>query len=1081
MADESTPSPSAPPPPTTDTLATAEWFYYTDATGTVQGPFATSCMAAWHEQGYLPPETEVSPSFYGEVPQIFWPIGTLWPNSASAFFSSYTTPSPANATSIGPMRSSGGSSSGAGSSGGRPTPYDRSTCGGGKGGGSKGGGVKGKGGKDDGGGKGGGKGGTGGTGDGPAPPRDAATTKRHQAAWREHTGPGLDMALLKRREEILFSAEVPLYEDHLHDHGISSLTARIRVMPSCFLVLLRHTLRIDGVLIMQRESRVFHKFGENVVIRSHRKAQKDLPPLPSSATLRANPPRAIADAIRAPPAHALPSTTARVPPETTARMPPPTTTRMPLENTTRMPMEATTRMPMEATTRMPLEATTRMPLETTTRMPLETTTRMPLETTTRMPLETTTRMPPQTTRMPVPGAVPSGLPGGRMGLHPMAMRMPLDEQGISEILQAEPAQESTEEILISSDEISPSESAAVVGEASSAVEQPTNGAAPLVKAAASADAAPARECVGCQMLEPAVLPLEPFDASLSVLSVAADGSMLVGGDCEGTLLLCQLQHDKARRDGDAAMLCSELWRVTAAHRGAVLGAVVTPSKRWVLSCGEDGSCAVWRAAGGVVRTAPSRRWTIDCKSADRVVHSYVEQPKEEGGASVRVRKSLAVVQCLAVEPEEEASGFAVAAGSSVFLLDRTESQPALRLPAGRAVTSLAYIGARRCLCASGYGGVRIWAQYGRGGEALLEYKGPLDTLAISPDVRYAASGAQDSTLVLWPLGGKEESSQGVADVTDARADGPTVSLSQANSVDAASAAAVAAAAPPPPPPPPPAAPPADASLAKLGPVSASQQQDLTPRSEAEAALHAGSALFFGGCYDQKVGPLDWDAEGRLCASAGGRHVVVWDMGAMGTPPPVRQNGRALLLLGHRAVVRWLAFEPTHDDDAPRATSDASAGARRLIASIGSDGRVMLHQVPLPSGEDGEEGEEEDQIDGGRARVQGEQPIFTAARRHAGSVRRHARTVREPVGATGGGVAARDGPAVWAPGGWVIFSTRRGELAVVRAPDRAARDSAEPLGDLADDEDLSAELLGSVRLDGQCAHEKTRLQEQPILS
>ena len=168
---------------------------------------------------------------------------------------------------------------------------------------------------------------------------------------------------------------------------------------------------------------------------------------------------------------------------------------------------------------------------------------------------------------------------------------------------------------------------------------------------------------------------------------------------------------------------------------------------------EDGSCAVWRAAGGVVRTAPSRRWTIDCKSADRVVHSYVEQPKEEG-ASVRVRKSLAVVQCLAVEPEEEASGFAVAAGSSVFLLDRTESQPALRLPAGRAVTSLAYIGARRCLCASGYGGVRIWAQYGRGGEALLEYKGPLDTLAISPDVRYAASGAQDSTLVLWPLGGR---------------------------------------------------------------------------------------------------------------------------------------------------------------------------------------------------------------------------------------------------------------------------------------------------------------------------------------
>ena len=51
---------------------------------------------------------------------------------------------------------------------------------------------------------------------------------------------------------------------------------------------------------------------------------------------------------------------------------------------------------------------------------------------------------------------------------------------------------------------------------------------------------------------------------------------------------------------------------------------------------------------------------------------------------------------------------------------------------------------------------------------------------------------------------------------------------------------------------------------------------------------------------------------------------------------------------------------------------------------------------------------------------------------------------------------------------------------MRAPDRGG-ERLEPLGDLADDEDLSAELLGSVRLDGQCAHEKTRLQEQPILS
>ena len=124
MADESTPSPSAPPPPTTDTLATAGWFYYTDATGTVQGPFATSCMAAWHEQGYLPPETEVSPSF----PEECHKYSGRWhfvANSASACCFLYDSFS-CNATSIGPMRSGGSSSSGAGSSGGRPAPYDRS-------------------------------------------------------------------------------------------------------------------------------------------------------------------------------------------------------------------------------------------------------------------------------------------------------------------------------------------------------------------------------------------------------------------------------------------------------------------------------------------------------------------------------------------------------------------------------------------------------------------------------------------------------------------------------------------------------------------------------------------------------------------------------------------------------------------------------------------------------------------------------------------------------------------------------------------------------------------------------------------
>ena len=87
-----------------------------------------------------------------------------------------------------------------------------------------------------------------------APPRVPKLANR-ETPWRPHHGPGLDMDLLRRREPILWSAEVPLYEDHLHDQGVSTLIARIRVMPSCFLVLLRHTLRIDGKLMQQREVR----------------------------------------------------------------------------------------------------------------------------------------------------------------------------------------------------------------------------------------------------------------------------------------------------------------------------------------------------------------------------------------------------------------------------------------------------------------------------------------------------------------------------------------------------------------------------------------------------------------------------------------------------------------------------------------------------------------------------------------------------------------------------------------------------------------------------------------------------------
>ena len=105
-----------------------------------------------------------------------------------------------------------------------------------------------------------------------------AGTKEPQ--WCVHKGSGLDMKLLRRRDiPILHYVDLPLYEDEMDDNGSSVLRVRLRVMPSFFFVLLRHVLRVDGVLIRQRETRIFHKFGAAHVLRVRQLAEAPLKPL----------------------------------------------------------------------------------------------------------------------------------------------------------------------------------------------------------------------------------------------------------------------------------------------------------------------------------------------------------------------------------------------------------------------------------------------------------------------------------------------------------------------------------------------------------------------------------------------------------------------------------------------------------------------------------------------------------------------------------------------------------------------------------------------------------------------------------
>lgn len=73
----------------------------------------------------------------------------------------------------------------------------------------------------------------------------------------------INVAALAPKEPILFYDEVVLYEDELADSGVSFLTVKVRVMPSCWFLLLRFWLRVDGALMRLRDTRVFCTFTES--------------------------------------------------------------------------------------------------------------------------------------------------------------------------------------------------------------------------------------------------------------------------------------------------------------------------------------------------------------------------------------------------------------------------------------------------------------------------------------------------------------------------------------------------------------------------------------------------------------------------------------------------------------------------------------------------------------------------------------------------------------------------------------------------------------------------------------------------
>ncbi|KAL0580714.1 Tap42 interacting protein [Marasmius crinis-equi] len=79
----------------------------------------------------------------------------------------------------------------------------------------------------------------------------------------EDSSQQIPLAELTRPDPILFYAEIPLFEDELHDNGSSGLIIRIRVMPTCIFILSRFTLRVDNVLFRTYDTRLYHSFSSN--------------------------------------------------------------------------------------------------------------------------------------------------------------------------------------------------------------------------------------------------------------------------------------------------------------------------------------------------------------------------------------------------------------------------------------------------------------------------------------------------------------------------------------------------------------------------------------------------------------------------------------------------------------------------------------------------------------------------------------------------------------------------------------------------------------------------------------------------
>jgi len=83
----------------------------------------------------------------------------------------------------------------------------------------------------------------------------------------------IPMDKLRRPDPILYFDELMLLEDELGDNGTAMLSIKLRVMPAAFFCLQQFFLRIDGVLYRTLDTRIYHEFGWNYLLRECQRRQ----------------------------------------------------------------------------------------------------------------------------------------------------------------------------------------------------------------------------------------------------------------------------------------------------------------------------------------------------------------------------------------------------------------------------------------------------------------------------------------------------------------------------------------------------------------------------------------------------------------------------------------------------------------------------------------------------------------------------------------------------------------------------------------------------------------------------------------